>query len=62
MEQVHPLRKGGIDKHVAIINVFTNASNLKEMKFSTFGVGKKAFDFIWLLITVDLFSSNVLQD
>lgn len=42
MKQFHPLRKGGIDKHVAIVSVFTNTSNLKEMKFPTFGIGKRA--------------------
>lgn len=36
MQKFSPFRNWGINKHVSIVNVFRNASNLKEMKFSAF--------------------------
>lgn len=53
MQQFNPLRKGGINKHVSIINVFTNASNLEEMKFSAFGSGQETDDFVQLRIIIN---------
>lgn len=36
MQKFSPFRNRGINKHVSVVSIFRNTSNLKEMKFSTF--------------------------